>query len=177
MNFLIIIYLSLKKLITQKSNSQDIINLDDNLVLDNNLNKSIINYDNEKSNSKILKLEKKLKKQKIELQKKEEFYKDPWKVINNWNGKNINGSNIFVTYKKRPPINKRYTPYFNKRYNNYGNGQRNFNNFGVNYPQKPRIRGNFRGGMRGARGVPRGIRGTRAVLRGSGMINNNDKNY
>lgn len=102
--------------------------------------------------------------------------RDAWKVINNWNGKNINGSNIFVTYKKRPPINKRYTPYFNKRYNNYGNGQRNFNNFGVNYPQKPRIRGNFRGGMRGARGVPRGIRGTRAVLRGSGMINNNDKN-
>lgn len=112
--------------------------------------------------------------------------RDAWNAIKKWNGKDIEGYSIYVAYKKKPPINRRYFSYFNKNnnnsrgFNNFGGGynRRGFNNGfngnGNGFPPKPRGgRGLPRGGMRGERGgVNRGGRGTRGFLRG-GMRGNN----
>lgn len=103
--------------------------------------------------------------------------RDAYNAIKKWNGKNISNYSIYVAFKKNPPATRRFT---NGRFGNTNNN----NNRGYNRPQsnkgfgggfgggynKPPVGGgrNFRG-MRAMRTFPRGNRGGRGSVRGTGI--------
>ena len=81
--------------------------------------------------------------------------RDARKIIEKWNGRNVEGNKLFVTFK-RNPRRPNYYPRYNYRYPVNRRFNFNFNNYNPRYQKQNRARGNLRRGRGFGRGRGRG---------------------